>query len=434
MKQRKKTELFPTTASFIILIVFLLICLILVCFSCTERRVNDQTIYTALESSNIKNLQLNIYIPESSLSWMTDFYSVFWGMVVAVIIFIFEISKEYQYGLTLKRIVNLSIGTFTSTLCGLFFLLSCPAAYLCENNNKSKTLQAILIVSFIFFLCMLMFLIYFSKQSSVRKLIEYSTERQVITMQKHLQSDSPAEKVPKFNDSLLIHEMIEHIDYTSIQEWSNMTDAISRCIAKPEVQNCLSGTLAEHTIVKSIANHIIYKSGCSSEYVRMKTTDILDSLLEKLINKTENNLLSYETTPSKELWKKRKIISYILQIMLPFFDHNSEDSIKTFLHLWSRYQKYHFEVLPYIFVYLKYRAIFINSLEPVVKKILLQNETWNICLQQFNGFCIDNTLVLTLWFDWEQYSGNGEIRCLYELRHFIKKLELLSGYELMTML
>lgn len=362
-------------------------------------------------------LEIHLSQEQGSSVWI-ELYSVFWGLVIAVTGFLLEISGNYKYGLTLKRIVNFSIGSFMTVFAGIFFVLLCPLAYQCESTYRYKTLFVIVVLSFALFSLAIVFLARISMRKYILKLIEKRSRQQILQIRKLFSSVS----IPRLNDSLLLRNVIEHTDYSNISEWENMASAIGRCITDKDVKSCLTGTLAEHTLLKAMTKHIIYKSGLESEYVLIQTVDILDRLLEKLIRELENNFCKQSNKGLSEREKEKTIISFTLQVMLPLFDYNCHISIKAFLDLWGRYGQYQMDIISYIYLYLYYRSLYGNGISKGYWEMICQNRNWKDCLEHRNYWNIDEVLALELWMDWEQYNGNGTVKGLMEFHVFMNKL------------
>lgn len=302
----------------------------------------EESVVTYADSGG-NHLEIHLRQEQGSSTWI-ELYSVFWGLVIAVTGFLLEISGNYKYGLTLKRIVNFSIGSFMTVFAGIFFVLLCPLAYQCESTYRYKTLFVIVVLSFALFSLAIVFLARISMRRYILELIESRSRQQIL----QIREDFSSENIPRLNDSLLLRNVIEHTDYSNISEWENMASAIGRCITDKDVKSCLTGTLAEHTLLKAMTKHIIYKSGLESEYVLIQTVDILDRLLEKLIRELENNFCKQSNKGLSEREKEKTIISFTLQVMLPLFDYNSHNSIKAFLDLWGRYGQYQMDIISYI--------------------------------------------------------------------------------------
>ncbi len=370
--------------------------------------------YTDLGGNHLK---IHLKQEQGSSTWI-ELYSEFWGIVIAFGVFLLEISRNYKYGLTLKRIVNYSIGSFMTVVAGICFVLLCPLAYLCESTYRYKTLLVIIVFSFVLFSLAIVFLTRISMRGYILKLIEKRSRQQILQIRKFFSSES----IPRLNDSLLLREVIEHTDYSNIREWENMAAAIGRCIADKDVKSCLTGTLAEHTLLKAMVKHIIYKSGLEPEYVLIQTVDILDRLLEKLIRGLENNFCKQSNKGLSEREKEKTIISFTLQVMLPLFDYNSQTSIKAFLDLWGRYGQYQMDIISYIYLYLYYRSLYGNGISKEYWEMICQNRNWKNCLGHRNCWNVDEVLALELWMDWEQYNGNGTVKGLMEFHVFMNKL------------
>lgn len=364
------------------------------------------------------HLEMHLSQEQGSSTWI-ELYSGFWGIVIAIVVFLLEISGNYKYGITLKRIVIFSIGHFMPVGVGIVFLLLCPLAYKCQDTYRYKTLFAIIVFSFVFFCLGIGFLVRISMRKYIRKLIEKRSRQQIL----QIRGDFSSESIPRLNDSLLLREVIEHTEYSNISEWENMTAVISRCITNRNVKSCLIGTLAEHTLLKAMTKHIIYKSGLESEYVLIQTVDILDRLLEKLIRELENNFCKQSNKGLSEREKEKTIISFTLQVMLPLFDYNSHNSIKAFLDLWGRYGQYQMDIISYIYLYLYYRSLYGNGISKGYWEMICQNRNWKDCLEHRNYWNIDEVLALELWMDWEQYNGNGTVKGLMECYDFVNKLK-----------
>lgn len=228
-------------------------------------------------------LEIHLSQEQGSSVWI-ELYFVFWGLVIAVTGFLLEISGNYKYGLTLKRIVNFSIGSFMTVFAGIFFVLLCPLAYQCESTYRYKTLFVIVVLSFALFSLAIVFLARISMRKYILKLIEKRSRQQILQIRKLFSSVS----IPRLNDSLLLRNVIEHTDYSNISEWENMASAIGRCITDKDVKSCLTGTLAEHTLLKAMTKHIIYKSGLESEYVLIQTVDIINKKIDALMKEKKN--------------------------------------------------------------------------------------------------------------------------------------------------
>mgnify|MGYP006992789884 FL=1 len=354
---------------------------------------------------------------ESSV--LIGLYSEFWAIAIAVMVFLFEISRNYLYGLTLKRIINFSTGLVMTAIAGIYFVLLCPLAYQCESTYRYKTLLAIIVFSFVLFGMAIMFLAGISRRIHIRKLIEKRSRQQILQIRELFFSDS----IPRLNDSLLLREVIEHTDYSNIREWENMIVAISGCMADKDVISCLTGTLAEHTILKAMTKHIIYKSGLETEYVFIRTVDILDRLLENLIHRLEDDFCEQANNSASERKKEKKIISFILQVLLTLLDYNSHSSIKAFLDLWQRNKRYQMDITSYIYLYVNYESLSGNGMKESCWQTICENKDWKYCQEHRNYWDIDHVLALELWMDWEQYNGNGVVRGLNEFHDLMNRLE-----------
>lgn len=408
---------FPTTYSCILLLVILAGSVSLGVFYKEE----SGQILQAAEENRLRTesyQEQKAYQEQESSAWI-ELYSEFWGISIAVIIFLLEISRNYSYGLSLKRIVNFSVGPVMTALAGICLVLLCPFAYWCESTHRYKTLFATAVFSIVLLGLGIVFWVRFSMRKPIRKLTKKRSRKQILQIRELFFS----ENIPRLNDSLLLREVIEHTDYTNIREWENMAAVISQCITDKNVKRCLTGTLAEHTLLKAITNHIIYKSGVEPEYVLNQTVDILDLLLKNIIQRLEDDFGRQLNKAGSESEKEKRIVSFTLQVMLPFFDYHSHNSIKAFLNLWERYKQYQMEIVPYIFLYLYYKNHYGDGISQEYWQTLSRNESFRFCQEHRKYWDADRKLALELWVDWEQYNGNGMVRGLTELHIFMNRLE-----------
>ena len=422
MKKCSKTVryfAFPTKYSWILLAMLLVGGLLLIRVYNEEGGQVSQTEGSVVTYTDSGGNHLEIHLSQKQgMSTWIELYSEFWGIVIAIVVFLLEISWNYKYGLTLKRIVNFSIGPVMSAGVGIVFLLLCPLAYQCQDTYRYKTLFAIIVFSFVLFSLGIGFLVRISTRKYIQKLIEKRSRQQILQSRELFFSES----IPRLIDSFLLQEVIEHTDYSNIREWENMAAAIGRCITDKDVKSCLKGTLAEHTLLREMAKHIIYKSGLEPEYVLIQTVDILDRLLEDLVQGLENNFRKQPKKAVSEREKEKIIISFILQVMLPLIDYDSDNSIKAFLDLWRRHKQYQMSIIFYIYLYLYYRNLYGNGILKEQWEMFCQDKNWEYCLEHCNYWDVDEVLALELWMDWEQYNGDGMVRGLIELHDFMDKL------------
>lgn len=415
---------FPSRDSMILFGVLIVIGLILggfYHFEKTERYMQAEELVVHMDQGKI-DLKMDFAQEQESSAWI-GLYSEFWGSSMAVIIFLLEICRNYKYGLSLKRIVNFAIGPFVMVFTGGYYVLLCFAAYYCESMYQYKTLIAIIFFSFGIFGMAIIFWVKISTRSYILKLVKRRSKQQI----RYIRERFFSEEIPRLNDALLLREVIEHTNYSNISEWGNMVEIIGGCISDQNVNSCLTGTLAEHTILKAVANHIIYKSGVESEYAFNRTVDILDELLKNLFQgmgiPSSEQLYQAEEEEEQEREQEKKSISFILQVMLPLLDYNSYNSIRAFLNLWERYKQYQMDVISYVYLYLYYKGFYESNISQENWEMIYQNKSWKFCMEHCNCWNVDQELALELWMDWEQYNGDGRVRGLIEFYDFMDKLQ-----------
>lgn len=214
---------FPTMYSWILLAVLLVGSLLLIKVYNEEGGQVPKTEESIVTYTDSSGNHLEIHLDKmQETSALIELYSEFLGIMIAVAIFLFESSRNYLYGLTLKRMVNFSVGPVMTVVTGIYFVLLCPFAYKCEDTYRYKTLLTIIGISFLLFGLSMGFVVYISVRKYIRELIKKRSKQQILQSRELFSSGN----IPRLNDSLLLREVIEHTDYSNIREWENMAVVI----------------------------------------------------------------------------------------------------------------------------------------------------------------------------------------------------------------
>lgn len=349
---------------------------------------------------------VNKLFESESSSLFMDGFAILWGLPITLVLFALEFHNTYAYGVKVKRILEL---TFNSTLIYITFLgyaLVCPIAYISMAQQKYFLVFWALTCTYIFFIAVVFFLLYYTNPKRVVSLLVKVTRSQIY--KKSEKSNGAAGYWINVIDGLPISDMVVHTDYSDAADvnymWSSLKEVF---FEEKNAHKKKDKTLKyEHVVVFAWMDHILHKSGTISAWDRKRTLFLFQKIWEDVfepINKT----------------------SFYVQIFLPLLDNVEEDTWDIVFPLWENYGKYE-GVLPYILLYIEFLRmerktdLYYSSVRLMTAFIQKADVFVNEC-KNWNS-----DLAVEFWISWCFFRDNGERLWIWGYEQFEKDIRFIA--------
>lgn len=335
------------------------------------------------ESAKIRQIYCNI---EKEHDFLDDAFFLIWTTTIAVAIFIIETSNEYRYGITLKRIIEITMGLPLVFGCAVLYILLCPVYIWAEMSGSYIFILILFAIAFGGLVCLLVFWFSMTRSSRIRILLKQETIR--LLKEKALRGKYP------------VDEVIMHTDYNIEEETENLCTVLADISEECEEDKVFVRGGGRHTWLMERIYQLISHFDITDEYHRLQLGDFLWKLRKSLI---------------KDGKDKKKNILYTVQIFIPLIDFENKTFNEVFFWLWRRIGEDSEIILPYLLCYAEYIFMTRHTRESLwlyqkdicierdVRKMLSGKIFWNV------------HLALEMWIDWERlrkYNDN------YGLKNF----------------
>lgn len=328
-----------------------------------------------------------------------DIFLVIWTTAVAVAIFIMEISNEYKYGITLKKIVMLVLKSQQLLKSAILYLLFCPFYLIAEIMEAIVTEYVICIFAFAGLIYGVIFWISMTSGTKIRELLMEETIR-------ILNSHASEVRYP-------VDEVIEHIDYSISDDAKHLTETLVCICKKCEEANIFSFDKGKYTWLSDRIYQIILQFDISDRYHRIQLGDFLWELRE-----------SFFSDRSEEMSVD---IQYTVQFFLPMIDMESCEINEVLFRLLRRMGNRVELIFPYLLCYSEY----------IIMSRKVSGNFWlfqeDICLKNAaktmlfsNGSLVYN-IALEMWIDWEtrqKYNDNYGLNRFFGFTEDIQRVEI----------
>ena len=393
MKRRKNKQ---TCKLYIIgLFAFLQLCLFII-----EYKIKKNTLDCAI----LINLHSFFKCKDD---WIQDIFFLVWTTAVAVAIFIVETSKEYKYGITLKKIIRMTIGVPKILAGAIMYLLLCMLFFIFRLLGYSYVMVEITglgMGGLIFALC---FWIQKSTGIQIRMLLEDKTINQL--------------KISCNEAAYDIDEVIDHIDYNSVEDTQNLKICLKNICKRAEEEKLFCERAGNHIWLMGRIYRMISLLDISDRYRRVQVGNLLWEIWTELSKSIDEG----EKKDNKSRLEQQKI-SYAVQIFIPLIDTQNAESNEVLFRLWRRMEDYGERVLPYLLCYSEYSFLSQKvgekfwlfqskfGLETALERILQGDIGW------------DENLAVGLWIDWERfhrYDDNYGLKYYFAFENDIRKIQ-----------
>ena len=339
--------------------------------------------------------------------WIQDVFFLVWATAVAVAIFIVETSKEYKYGITLKKIIRMTIGVPKILAGAIAYLLLCILFFVVRIWGCSYIMIELACLSkggLIFALC---FWIRKSTGTQIRALLEEKTINQL--------------KISCNEVAYDIDEVIDHIDYNSDEDTQNLKACLKNICKRAESEDLFYGRIGNHIWLMGRIYRMISLFDISDRYRRIQ----MGNLLWEIWIEVSKSLGGAQKKDDERRLERQKI-SYAIQIFIPLIDTQKVESNEVLFRLWRRMEEYGEEVLPYLLCYSEYICLSQNigkefwlfqsesGLDTELERIMLEGIEW------------DEKLAVGFWIDWERfhrYDDNYGLKYYFAFENDIRKIQ-----------
>lgn len=344
-------------------------------------------------------------------------FNILWSVSITVTIFILEISERYKYGVPLKRIVYLILGN-VGIFAGAFgFLLLFPLFYICMKFCWMWAGLWCLCVLFAAFIITIAFFAWIYKGKNIRKIVQEKTWSQIINFEDR---KTLHEKI----DGLAISTILDHIDYSNMEEVSGLIEIFRDMFQKPEFWKKLYQGKVENVIITTWLDHMIHSCDWNTEYECTQNITTMRILWENIM----------DTISKDDSQKNKKEMSVCIQFLQPFINANDRQNDDILVRIWREYGVHRKQTIIYMLLYTTYR---LYRSEMVQYTWVLHNEPeLRACIQEVlsGSFWWDETFAMQCWLDWSRYECRKDINVV-PLQKFINDMGRLRNgkwYEVKT--
>lgn len=426
MDREKKQKIKEIIIFILHLTSFLTLVLILVLIDKDyNANIDNQFVEIIICLRNICNIIVGVSNELSGSINIIDAFYIIWGMSITIVLFLIESSNTYWYGITLRRIVNISLGKYFLMLESIVYVLLCPLAYVLMTFQKYLAGMFCIIYTFLIFCTIPLYVITRSSRKCIECLLSKATvnglKERIGSREGYLQI--ALEKLP-------MTDMIKHLDYNNIADVIRLTDTLSElfceekdrkkptCCWSKEILGYIQHKSVEHIVVMVWTAKIIEYSGMSTNNQRERTAYILRRLWERIVTNIENPKSAFE-----EKEKERLIIGYSLEIILPLLKDGSMEAKEVFHVLWLAMKKdnIRIKIAIYILLYLEYLN-YVDMKRKIVAMCL--DDILSIDLEWSKTYW-DVDMARDFWIGWIFLKDSGDNLALSFFHDFCNDIERL---------
>ena len=330
---------------------------------------------------------------------LQDTFFLIWTTSVAIVIFIIENSKEYKYGITVKKIIGLSTNPFTLYVGTFLYLLLCPVFLVARLFDYTIFMFFLVVDSFSILFIVLFLWIWKSTGKQIKKLLSQTTVLQI--------QNSCNER--KYN----IDEVIEHMDYNSNTDIIYLRECLREIYSNNDKNNLFNHRTGCHTWLMGRIYRLISKFDFSEKYQRILAGDLLWEIWNDLIfDKNLNDKICIDCT---------------LQILIPFITIENKNANEILFRLCRRMG----EKVESVWVYLLCYSEYVSLSENVGENFwLFQRNDYlkgiRNRLSEKKFLIWDVQYALELWIDWERfqkYEDNYGLKYFWDFEGDVRKLQ-----------
>lgn len=390
---------------------------------------------------------LNRISPKSKGN-MTGAFNMLWSVAVTVTIFILEISEEYRYGISLKRIVSEALGNLLLLVNVFTFLVLFPFFYVCLKFELMTLGFWCLCAAFIIFVETIAFFAWMYKGRNARSIISAKTLEQIKDVAKKEKRKKARKKRLQLHatiDAFVITDMLNHIDYGYADEVRELVNMCNGIFSYPKFWKKLKESTLENLMITTWVDHIIHKCEWNTEYDRIQNCNTLHLLWNEIISTVDLDSEYGGATKKKRKEQNKNAfdrdsitdqikISICVQFLQPFINENDALNDGMFIRIWREFGIFQKQTLVYLLLYTFYRSCRVGTCR--YTWILQDDSAFTACMREIiNGrFWWNKSFAMQCWVDWSRYDclNNVEFTQFKTFSDDMEKLQDGKKYKVLT--
>lgn len=283
---------------------------------------------------------------ESGENTVLDVFYVIWVGTITVILFLLEFGNVYSYGVTLKRVINLSLNKVLLVIVAIEYVLLCPLVYVAMVYEKWCTALWGVICTYVMFFSIPLYIVYKTRKKQIKALLSTSTIREL--RDKVNVKNKKIEHLQKEIESLSIVDMIKHIDYDDSKEVQELINTLTQLFEENHVLATTKNNEYEHVFIMVCVDCIVRVSGLSTPCERERTVYVLRKLWECITSSIEKMNTGQIESINKDT------ISCTIQILCPLIKIGTKEAAEVYRKLWESVMPIRSYVLWYLLLYEEY--------------------------------------------------------------------------------
>lgn len=339
-----------------------------------------------------------------SNNYIMDAFSIIWSMTITVFLLFIEMQNTHWYGVTLKRIIKLTLDKITIFGISILYIVLFPAVYIAEARKLYFLLLWGIVCTLAAFVLLPVVVLSATSKKQIIKLLNHSTIEQFHSMinefEKRMALLDSEKKWKDINiaielEKLSITDMIGHVNYEDTVDVEQLLNTLADLFIDKRILNQIQDTIYEHIVIMMWTDKIIEKSGLESYQQRNRTLYIIMSFWEKLQNSIQ------DTVPSAQ-----NEASCFIELLLPLLRRGTAEAESILDKLLAAYIEMKPRVMVNLLLYLEF--LHCNNRRGLEEEISFTAMT-TICtdLITLQKACAawDREEALEFWMSWASFRN-----------------------------
>lgn len=364
---------------------------------------------------------IKAFFSDNEVSYMMDAFCLIWGMLITIILFLFEFGNSCWYGVRFKYLIRLAFGEWVLFLGGVEYFLICPVVYYAEVNNLWITCFWGIFCTFLAFGIVPLFAVYITRQKKIERLLQVETLKKINKRNEQIS----VEYIQMLLKSLPIFAVINHLEYENVREINHLVETFGWLFQKIYIEAVDGSKVFRHVGIMTWVDQVIDGSRIDTKQHEERTIYILRRLWEKIVFEVNKKY------PADCFDKDQLLLECMVEFFLPVFYRSKKEMNLVFISLWSDIEN-GYKALPYLLLYVEF-----SYYDCLVE---FSEESYCIAdcikLRRKELYCQlewDETLAFKLWISWAVYKSKGNNLGLIFFLKFKKDVDNISQNELLKL-
>lgn len=368
--------------------------------------VNDLEDYEALKKMYIFFEK----VCDFQSNYIIDAVATIWGFIITISLLLVEYKDSHWYGVSLKRIANLTFIKPVRYIAVALYALIFPLIIILSLYKYYCTASWLIACLTGSFILLPVFVLKITSKTCIIKCLGDSTIEQfeILCLQKKDNLQMELEKLP-------ITDMIEHVNYDDIVDVEQLLNTLENLLIKNGMLEMVKNTVYEHVVLMMWTDRIIEKSGIGTYRQCDRTAYILKGFWHKLFADANN---AHDSL---------KMLSCSIEILVPLLKYNTQGAVGVINRVIKILGDNRYYNMIYLLMYLE----FIYCYNPMGCNLDLGKDLCHIiCVDRKTLIrqckLWDRTYAVKFWISWCRYRGLYENISLTEFIDFSSDINYLS--------